>query len=310
MFEMVDILLATYNGERYLREQLDSIFCQTYKDWKIIIIDDCSVDKTCSIIMEYQKRYPNKIQFYRNNENSGNPALNFFKLLEMSTSKYVMFCDQDDVWLSNKIDVTMDVMKELEEKNRALPLLVHTDLKVVDSKLNVLSDSMFRYQKLNSSAKTLRELIVQNNVTGCTVMLNQKLASMCCDIPSNVIMHDWWVALIAVAFGRIGLVNESTILYRQHESNRVGSKDVASFLFLFSKFLHSSKVKSSMVATYSQCEAFLNRYFGDLSLKQKNILKNYLAVACGNKIKRIYRLCVGGFLKYGLARKLGQIIYV
>lgn len=307
---MVDILLATYNGEKYLKEQLDSIFCQTYKDWQIIVIDDCSVDKTCSIIMEYQKRYPNKIQFYRNNENSGSPASNFFKLLEMSTSKYAMFCDQDDVWLSNKIDVTMNVMKKLESGNERLPVLVHTDLKVVDSKLNVLSDSMFRYQKLNSNAKILRELIVQNNVTGCTVMLNRELASMCCDIPSNVIMHDWWVALIAAAFGKIGFVNESTMLYRQHESNQVGSKDAASFLFLFNKFLHSRKIKSSMMATYSQCEAFLSRYSCDLSLKQKNILKSYLAVACGSKIKRIYKLFVGGFLKYGFARKLGQIIYV
>lgn len=307
---MVDILLATYNGEKYLREQLDSIFYQTYKDWKIIVIDDCSMDKTCSIIMEYQKRYPNKIEFHRNNENSGNPASNFFKLLEMSTSKYAMFCDQDDVWLSNKIDVTMNFMKKLEYKYRSLPLLVHTDLKVVDSKLGILSDSMFKYQKLNSNAKTLRELIVQNSITGCTLMLNKKLASMCCGVPSNVIMHDWWVALIAAAFGKIGFVNESTILYRQHESNQVGSKDAANLLFLFNKFLHSRKVKSSMIATYSQCEAFLNRYSGDLSLRQKNILQNYLAVACGNKIKRIYRLLTGGFLKYGFARKLGQIICV
>lgn len=307
---MVDILLATYNGEKYLHEQLDSIFCQTYKDWKIIIIDDCSIDNTCSIITEYQKKYPNKIELHRNNVNSGNPASNFFKLLEMSTSKYAMFCDQDDVWLSNKIDVTMNIMKKLESGNERLPVLVHTDLTVVDFKLNVLSNSMFRYQKLNSNAKTLRELIVQNSVTGCTVMLNQKLASMCCDIPPNVIMHDWWVALIAAAFGKIGFVNEPTILYRQHESNQVGSKDAASFLFLFNKFLHSRKIKRSMLATYSQCEAFLNRYSSDLSLKQKDILKNYLMVACGNKIKRIYRLFVGGFLKYGFARKLGQIMYV
>ncbi len=307
---MVDILLATYNGEKYLREQLNSIFYQTYEDWKIIIIDDCSTDKTCSIIMEYQSKYPSKIEFRRNNKNAGNPALNFFELLKMSTSKYAMFCDQDDVWLNNKINLTLVAMKKLESGNENLPVLVHTDLTVVDSNLNVISNSMFRYQKLNGSAKTLTELIVQNSVTGCTVMLNKKLVSMCCNVPLSVIMHDWWVALIAAAFGKIGLVNKSTMLYRQHESNQVGSKDVASLLFLCNKFLHRSEIKTSMAATYSQCEAFLNRYSGDLSLEQKNILKNYLMVSCGNKITRIYRLFSGGFLKCGFARKLGQIIYV
>lgn len=307
---MVDILLTTYNGEKYLRSQIDSVFAQTYTDWKIMVIDDCSTDKTCSIIDEYINKYPGKIELYRNNKNSGNPSLNFFKLLSMSKSEYVMFCDQDDVWLENKIYTTINVMKDLENKNEQLPVLVHTDLKVVDSKLNVLSESMFKYQKLDSNAKTLKEIIVQNNVTGCTVMLNKKLISMCCSIPENVIMHDWWVALIAAAFGIIGFVDESTILYRQHESNQVGSKNASSFSLLFNKILHGREIQKSILATYSQCEAFLGRYFSDLSLNQKNMLESYLMVACGNKLKRIKRLLCGGFLKYGFIRKLGQIIYV
>ena len=307
---MVDILLTTYNGEKYLHSQIDSIFAQTYMDWKIMIIDDCSTDKTCAIIDEYINKYPGKIEFYKNNKNSGDPASNFFKLLSMSKSDYVMFCDQDDVWLENKIDITINVMKNLESKNEQLPVLVHTDLKVVDYKLNVLAESMFKYQKLDSNAKTLKEIIVQNNVTGCTVMLNRKLVSMCCNIPENVIMHDWWVALIAAAFGVVGFANESTILYRQHESNQVGSKNASSILFLFNKFLHGGEIKKSILATYSQCEAFLGRYSRDLSLDQKSMLESYLMVACGNKLKRIKRLLCGGFLKYGFVRKLGQIIYV
>ena len=162
----------------------------------------------------------------------------------------------------------------------------------------------------DSDAKTLKEIIVQNNVTGCTVMLNRKLVSMCCNIPENVIMHDWWVALIAAAFGVVGFVNEPTILYRQHESNQVGSKNVGSILFMFNKLLHGGEIKKSILATYSQCEAFLGRYSRDLSLDQKSMLESYLMVACGNKLKRIKRLLCGGFLKYGFVRKLGQIIYV
>ena len=307
---MVDILLAVYNGAKYLSQQLDSIFSQTYKNWRIIVVDDCSFDGTCGVIARYKQKYPDKIVFYRNGRNSGGPAANFLKLLKISTAEYVMFCDHDDIWLCDKIEVTLKAMKEKEAKNPGRPVLIHTDLKVVDCNLNVLAESMVAAQKLNPNASSLRELVVQNSVTGCASMLNRKLVLMCCEAPRDVIMHDWWAALVAAAFGEIGFVNRPTILYRQHGLNQVGFKNASKISFILDRFFSGCEIKRSMLQTYVQCRAFLKRYQKNLSPNQKKLLESYLMVGRGNKIQRVLRLFAGGFLKHGFFRKLGQVIYI
>ena len=307
---MIDILLAVYNSEKYLTQQLDSIFSQTYTNWRILIVDDCSSDKTCAIIEKYMQKYPEKIVLYKNSRNIGNPSLNFFKLLKMSTSEYAMFCDHDDVWLCDKIELTLIAMKQKESQNPDLPILVHTDLKVVDCNLNVLAESMVLAQKLNPNAKTLRELVVQNNVTGCAAMLNRKLVLMASLVPKGAVMHDWWVALIAAAFGAIEFVDRPTILYRQHGANQVGFKNASKISYVFNRFLNRHEIKSSVLKTYIQCRSFLNRYRKILSPDQKKLLESYLQVSHGNKLQRVLRLVCGGFLKHGFFRKLGQVIYI
>ena len=307
---MIDILLAVYNSEKYLAQQLDSIFSQTYTNWRLIIVDDCSSDKTCDIIEKYKQKYPEKIFLYKNSRNVGSPALNFFKLLKMSTSEYTMFCDHDDVWLCDKIELTLIAMKQKESQNPNLPILVHTDLKVVDRNLNVLAESMVLAQKLNPNAKTLNKLVVQNNVTGCAAMLNRKLVFMASSVPKGAVIHDWWVALIASAFGAIEFVDRPTILYRQHEANQVGFKNASKISYVFNRFLNKREIKSSVLKTYIQCRSFLNRYRKILSPDQKKLLESYLRVGNGNKLQRVARLVYGGFLKHGFFRKLGQIIYI
>ena len=307
---MIDILLAVYNSEKYLAQQLDSIFSQTYTNWRILIVDDCSSDKTCNIIEKYKQKYPEKIVLYKNSRNVGNPALNFFKLLKMSTSEYAMFCDHDDVWLCDKIKLTLIAMKQKESQNPDLPILVHTDLKVVDRNLNVLAESMILAQKLNPNAKTLKQLVVQNNVTGCAAMLNRKLVLMAASVPKGAVIHDWWVALTASAFGAIEFVNRPTILYRQHGANQVGFKNASKISYVFNRFLNKHEIKSSVLKTYIQCRSFLNRYRKILSPDQKKLLESYLQVGHGNKLQRVSKLVYGGFLKHGFFRKLGQIIYI
>ncbi len=307
---MIDILLAVYNSEKYLAQQLDSIFSQTYTNWRILIVDDYSSDKTCNIIEKYKQKYPEKIVLYKNSRNVGNPALNFFKLLKMSTSEYAMFCDHDDVWLCDKIELTLIAMKQKESQNPDLPILVHTDLKVVDRNLNVLAESMILAQKLNPNAKTLKQLVVQNNVTGCAAMLNRKLVLMAASVPKGAVIHDWWVALTASAFGAIEFVNRPTILYRQHGANQVGFKNASKISYVFNRFLNKHEIKSSVLKTYIQCRSFLNRYRKILSPDQKKLLESYLQVGHGNKLQRVSKLVYGGFLKHGFFRKLGQIIYI
>lgn len=130
------ILISTYNGEKYLKEQLDSIFSQSYKDFEIIARDDGSSDETINILKSYN------IKILDTDKNLG-AKLSFSTLLNDAVTNtdrgYFMFCDQDDIWKSDKIEKTITTMKELEKENTDLPLLVHTDLEVVDEKLNVLN---------------------------------------------------------------------------------------------------------------------------------------------------------------------------
>lgn len=217
---MVTILLATYNGERYLEEQIESILQQTCTDWKLIIQDDCSSDGTAVIALKYVKRNPDKIRFVKREFPSGYAKNNFFSMLKLAKSDYVMTCDQDDVWLPTKVQVSMSEMHRLEaEQGCNRPLLVHTDLKVVDYNLSIIAESMFKRQNLDNRRDKLNNLLVQNIVTGCTTMVNRALLDMVYETPKEAVMHDRWFALIACAFGKIGFVDQSTVLYRQHGSN-------------------------------------------------------------------------------------------
>ncbi|MCQ9628121.1 glycosyltransferase family 2 protein [Cetobacterium somerae] len=221
----IDILLSTYNGENFLEEQLNSIVKQTYENWKIIIRDDGSTDKTVEIIKKYMKRYPKKIKVIENNGNLG-AAKSFMSLINYSNSDYFMFCDQDDYWLEDKIEITLKKMLELEKKNKNKPILIHTDLKVVNQNLDEISSSLWSYQGVNPKIKNYRKLIVENNITGCTVMLNKNIKKYLknYDIKKYIIMHDWFLGVLVAKLGVIDFVEKATILYRQHGKNDTGAK--------------------------------------------------------------------------------------
>ena len=223
------ILLSTYNGGRYLKEQLNSIFSQSYKDFEIIARDDGSSDETINILKSYN------IKILDTDKNLG-AKLSFSTLLNYAVrntdAEYFMFCDQDDIWKTDKIEKTIAKMKELEKTNSDLPLLVHTDLEVVDEKLNVLNKSFWKYEKRDPSLNSINRLIMQSTVTGCTMMINRKLAEMSFPVSENSIMHDWWISMVASSFGKIAYLEESTISYRQHSSNDTGSKKFGLSLIL------------------------------------------------------------------------------
>ena len=139
---MVDILMATYNGELYLEEQIKSIIKQSYKNWILYIRDDGSKDNTLKIINRYTYKYPDKIKLIADDRGNLGSNMNFKELMQYSKNEYCMFCDQDDVWLEDKIKLSLDKIKKLENKyGKNTPILVHTDLKVVNEKLDEISES-------------------------------------------------------------------------------------------------------------------------------------------------------------------------
>ncbi|MDP6634992.1 MAG: glycosyltransferase family 2 protein [Phycisphaerae bacterium] len=220
----IDILLATYNGQAYLGEQIDSILAQSNQDWRLIIRDDASDDDTLSIVNDYVSRYSDRITLIEDSEGRLGASLNFQRLLEESSAEYIMFCDQDDVWLPGKIAITLDLMKTTEQEYPGVPVLVHTDLTVVDSKLKTIAQSTWRYQgTVPETANDVDKVLHQNVATGCTMMINEKAKMVSTPIPPEAVMHDWWIVINVAKHGRVAHVPQQLVLYRQHSNNAVGA---------------------------------------------------------------------------------------
>lgn len=219
--EKVDILLATYNGENYLSAQLDSILAQTHSDFRLLISDDCSTDNTKKILEEYVKKDKRLIVFTQ--EKNLGVVKNFEFLLKKVESKYYMFSDQDDIWNSNKIEKSLEVIEKTESD------LVYSDLEVVDSSLNVTYSSYWKlkgfYKKI-IKYNNFESLYLNNFVTGCTMLSKSELIKEVLPLPntSKFILHDYWIPLILSQKYKISYIEEPLIKYRQHKNNKVGSK--------------------------------------------------------------------------------------
>lgn len=298
----VDILMATYHGEKYLETQIYSILNQSFQDFRLLICDDHSKDRTSQLLEEFSVKYPDKIVIIKSEKNLGAKG-NFSYLMQHAEANYIMFADQDDFWMKEKIEKTLNEMKRLENVHgRLLPLLVHSDLTVVDQDCAVLDNSFWKYSNLKvDSYQKINRFLVQNVVTGCTMMINQNLCKLSFPIPAESFMHDWWIALVASAFGKIGLVNEPTILYRQHSSNTLGAKKFGSINFLkegFKKLWNNDQQYQSQVLTrLNQAKILLMRYSNQLSLGDKQIINDYIQLNHASWLKK--RIIV---LKHGLFR--------
>ena len=213
--ETVQILMSTYNGERYLREQLDSILSQTYSSIELLIRDDGSSDGTLQILKEYAKTFEN-IQYYKSS-NRG-PVQSFLELLRNSddSAKYYAFADQDDVWLPEKIEEAVNM---LEEKASYKPALYCGDLYITDNKLNVIRKDD------KNPRPSFGNALVQNICTGCTAVMNQELRDIINRTrPVNIVMHDWWFYLTAALCGEVIYDQNPHMYYRQHGHNEWGVK--------------------------------------------------------------------------------------
>lgn len=144
MNSQVEILLSTYNGEKYLETQLDSILMQDYTNWKLLVRDDASTDTTLLILNTYIQKHPDKIQLLNDNEGNMGYSNSFSKLLRQSSADYVMYCDQDDYWHPDKISSMLSVMLQEEARLPAMAHIVFSDLELTDSELNVVSPSFLK----------------------------------------------------------------------------------------------------------------------------------------------------------------------
>lgn len=306
----VEILLGAHDGERYLAAQLDSILAQTYEDWRLTIRDDGSGDGTLAVAEEYARRHPDRITVSTRPTASGSAARNFLELVAASTGRWVMLADQDDVWLPDKIAVTLERMTALEASlGPGVPALVHTDLSVTDADLTVVEPSMVRSQVLEGAETRLASLVIQNPVTGCTVMVNRALADRVGPPFDGVAMHDWWLAVLAAAFGGLAFVDRPTVLYRQHGANTVGARSARSLRYKLQRASDRAGVVVSLRASYAQAAAFLERYRDALTPEQAAVLHAAATLGSQGRLRRIATLRRYGLWKNTWVKRAGQVLY-
>ena len=223
--EKVDVILPTYNGEKFLREQIDSILSQTYRDIRLIISDDCSKDSTPEILKEYEKK-DNRIEVYLQKKNLG-VVKNIEFLLQKVDNPLYMLCDQDDVWLPMKIEKSVETLKQ---KNADL---VFGDLEVVDQELNTIYESfgdfMLLNRKINKYINSYKLNYLYNCVTGCTILSKKEFIKKILPIPtdSKYLIHDHWIGMIVSLNGKLAYMPEKYIKYRQHGNNQVGTNKIS-----------------------------------------------------------------------------------
>ncbi len=307
---MIDILLAAYNGERYIGDQLESLMRQTEQEITVIIRDDGSTDRTLEIVEEWQKRFPGKILLVSDSEVCRSPACNFMQLIryeaEQRQAEYVCFCDQDDYWFAEKAEEMLAVMKKTEAESpdgSGLPVLVFSDYEVADEKLHpmkVREDSL----QIARFHQNFERLLVQNYITGCTMMINRAALLLAGEYDSRMLMHDWWIALYVSAMGRIVHLPEKLMYYRQHGDNDVGAKDVKSMRYRLSKVFDPA-VKKSMSLYAGQAQLLRERHIGAMPHWSRQALNQFLALQRYPKLKRMAALVKGGYLKSDAVRTAG-----
>ena len=308
MTDHVLILLATYNGTRYVKEMVESIENQDYSDWTLILSDDQSNDGTADLLEEYAQENPSKIMHYQSGNRFGNAQKHFLHLLsKFHDAPYIMFCDQDDVWHPDKVRKTLMRMKEIEKDG--LPAMVHTDLKVVNQNLETIHPSFIRYSNLDGSRLALNQLLIQNVVTGCTMMINRNLAETVCEnIPAEgILMHDWWIALIAAALGTTGFLDEATIDYRQHGDNVVGAKNAKSASYILSR-ISPRCIRQAIQDTAEQAALMLKLYGNKLTQEQTEMIRAFSQTRSASWLKRKQIYFKYKLYKNGIARVVAQFL--
>ncbi|MCU7801141.1 MAG: glycosyltransferase family 2 protein [gamma proteobacterium symbiont of Lucinoma myriamae] len=314
------ILLATYNGEQYLSEQLDSIIDQSYRNWTLLIRDDGSTDNTLSVINKYLL-LDDRLQLFKDNIGSTGSAERNFNLLCSEALKrnfdYYFFSDQDDIWHKEKINVFINKITAAEQANKKRPLLLYSDLTVIDEHENVIHDSFMCYQGLkNENNKPLETLLTQNYVTGCAMMVNQSLLKMASPFPDNIIMHDWWLALCTSTTGKIIYIDKPLIDYRQHSANVVGAKGFWSRINPFVKgvILHWIEGNEQFLSTITQSKTLYqwlaHHEQDDERDEVMNLVNRYSLLLSLGRFKRIARVFKLGVGRQNLIMQIAFLIRV
>ena len=326
---MIEILLATYNGERFLPEQIESIINQSYTDYKILASDDNSSDCTFEILRSYESVLGEKIKVVQSNTHSAKE--NFYNLLDMADAEYIALCDQDDFWESDRLKKSLEAVQRLERRyGKETPILVHSDLEIVDENLNSQNKKMSeltgmseaithakkesKYLFTISTEKSFSRYLVENNITGNTVIINKALLDIY-KRPKVSFMHDWWLGLIAFTFGKVGYLNECLVKYRQHGSNELGAKNPLELRNIRKR--NKQRIRENYDCMFAQVEEFLLLYRNELGKSRSadtyyahKYLNAFANMKSKNRISKIRDILKYSFFKSSKILTLGEMLNI
>lgn len=277
------VLLPTYNGAKFLAEQLHSVLTQTGVEVSLLCRDDGSTDASPDILRDFETRFPRHITVLRDDLGNLGASASFSYLMDAALSSgggtppapYIALSDQDDIWHSDKLATCVTSIQKLEQSKPGQPALVHSDLRVISEEGVELAPSMARYQGLQPGRSSLAAQVLSNTLTGCTSLMNRALLETGLPVPPQAIMHDWWLSMVASALGSRHYLDLPLIDYRQHTSNAIGAKardEPVAFRSIIHR-LFDDRHSEIFRLNAQQASAFLAVYQDRLSFKQRITLR-------------------------------------
>lgn len=303
-FTGISIVMATYNGEQFLKAQLDSILAQTHPADEIVIVDDYSSDNTRLILQSYTQKHSH-IRLYQNDHNQGVVAT-FERALSLATGDYIALSDQDDIWHENKLAIMLEHIGDY--------WLLHSDARVISADGRLLAPSYFALSK-DPSLDLFQDYLLSNNVTGCCTMISRQLLEQALPFPKDIYMHDYYLALMAAYYHKIAYLPRALIDYRQHGANAVGAQRGDYHSFRVTSLKKANMFAALLDSNYFNSEAMALELMRDYRYAlakghwQSRFSKwKLLKMPKGSKLLVLY-LFIGGFLGKKLSKWFYQMIF-
>ena len=306
----VVVLLATYDGARYLSAFLESLAAQEHPRWQLLARDDGSTDGTVELLEAFAAEHEvGRVRVLRPTRRLG-PSQNFAELMRHSRGDLFFFADQDDVWHPRKIKTIEAIATNLmRQHGTATPLLIHHDLRVVDASGAEIHPSFDTYAALrNGSRLSLRHTLVQNGATGCAIAFNEALRTAVGDMPAEAGMHDGWCALVATARGLRHYHPEALVDYRQHGGNAVGAGGRRAGICAWVRALATPpRDGDSLAPVRARAQALLRDHGEHMTPQDAAIVDAFVDAAGRPGLRRTIALLRHGFTRSSTTRTIGLL---
>jgi glycosyltransferase involved in cell wall biosynthesis len=295
----VQILLSTWNGGHWLEELLESLRCQTYQNWQLLVRDDASSDQTLRVLLDWQQQYPDKVAGLLLDGSHLGSNQSFSRLVEASDAPYLMFCDQDDVWFPEKVELQYTALRLLEgEYGAETPLLVHSDLAVVDVHRHLKASSFWEYRRFDVQQRK-QAYLLNNVVTGCATLFNRAAATLAFPAPQEAMQHDRWLGLVCAWFGVVHALPHPLLFYRQHEANQLGAAATTGI----------QGTNERVNAWSAQAGAFLHRYADRLSVEDYKLVEALADLRHMSRWERRQHILRHRLFKQGILANLALLLF-